>query len=333
MARALPLALLGAGLLVLPEAAAFLDRGYWTGIASNVLIFALAAGSLNLILGFGGLVSFGHAAFFGLGAYVVGILGFHVDRMTPVMTWPVEIAGTYSALVAFPLAMLAAGLLALPIGLVSLRTRGLYFIMITLAFGQMIYFFFVGLEAYGGDDGLSLWQRSTLPGLDLGDDTTFYYLVLGLTAGLYALKARLKDSRFGVVLRGARDNARRMQALGYPVRRYQLAAFVLAAMAAGLAGALVANQTQFVSPTFLAWQRSGELLIMVILGGLGTVLGPVLGAAAFLLLEEGLSAWTEHWMIVLGPLLLAVVLFARGGLWSLLPGRVRASRAREVRRE
>mgnify|MGYP000507153284 CR=1 FL=1 len=316
--RTVPLAILLALLVALPTVAETAGRGWWTGVATNILIFALAAGSLNLILGFGGLVSFGHAAFFGTGAYVVGILGFHADRGTPVVTWPVELPGTYQALIAWPLAMLAAGLLALLIGLVCLRTRGLYFIMITLAFAQMIYFFFVGLEAYGGDDGLSLWQRSELPGLDLGDDVQFYYLVLALAVAAFALKQRVVDSRFGVALRGARDNDRRMRALGFDTQRTRLAAFTLAGAVAGLAGALIANQTEFVSPSFLAWQRSGELLIMVILGGIGSILGPALGAAAFLLLEEVLAAWTEHWMIVLGPLLLLVVLFAKRGLWGLL---------------
>ncbi|RDD60327.1 branched-chain amino acid ABC transporter permease [Ferruginivarius sediminum] len=317
-------AILAAALLALPALVEAAGRGYWTGIATHVLIFALAAGSLNLILGFGGMVSFGHAAFLGTGAYVVGILSHHASMGIPIATWPFAIAGTESALIAWPLAMLAAGALAFVIGLISLRTGGLYFIMITLAFAQMVYFFFVSLEPYGGDDGLSMWSRSRLPGLDLGSDTQFYYVVLALVALAYFLKSRVIHSRFGVVLRGSRDNDRRMRAIGHPTRRYRLAAFTLAGAVAGLAGALIANQTEFVSPAFLHWTRSGEMLVMVILGGIGTVLGPALGATAFLLLEEVFSGWTEHWMIVLGPLLLAVVLFAKRGLWGLVsrPGEV-----------
>ena len=313
----LGLLVLALGLAPLASAAG-LD--YFVGIATRILIFGLAALSLNLILGFGGMVSFGHAAFFGTGAYVVGILSHHATLGEPLITWPVTIGGTESALIAWPLAMLVSALLALVIGLLSLRTSGLYFIMITLAFAQMLYFFAVSLEAYGGDDGLSLWSRSSLGPLDLSDDTQFYYLVLALVLLFLYLKHRLVNARFGVALQGMRDNERRMAAIGFPILRYKLAAFVIAGAVAGLAGALIANQTEFVSPAFLDWPRSGEFLVIVILGGMGTLHGPLIGALAFLLLEEFLSDWTEHWMIVLGPLLVLVVLFARQGLWGLMAG-------------
>lgn len=302
--------------LLLPFAAAALGIDYAIGIATRILIFGLVGISLNLILGFGGMVSFGHAAFFGFGAYVVGILSQHATAGELLMTWPIEVGGSDSALIAWPLAMLASALLALVIGALCLRTNGLYFIMITLAFAQMIYFVFLSLEAYGGEDGLSLWARSTAGPIDLNDDRQFYYVVLALVVLFLGLTQRLLHARFGVVLRGIRDNERRMQAIGFPTYRYKLAAFVIAGAVAGLAGALIANQTEFVSPSFLDWQRSGEILVIVILGGMGTVFGPVAGAATFLLLEEFLSQWTEHWMIVLGPILVLVVLYAKRGLWG-----------------
>lgn len=304
--------------LLLPPLAQAMDEPFYIGLASRILIYGLAAASLDLILGFGGMVSFGHAAFFGAGGYVVGILYMHGFEGSAFLGL---VPGSDNALLVWPGALLAGGLLALVIGAISLRTGGVYFIMITLAFAQMLYFFFVSLEAYGGDDGLSLYGRSTLPGLDLGDDTSFYYVVLALLLLFLWLGGRLVDSRFGMVLRGVRENERRMAALGYPVYRYKLAGFALAGAAAGLAGALIANQTEFVSPSLMHWTRSGEILVMVILGGMGTLFGPVFGAAAFLLLEEVLAGWTEHWMIVLGPLLIFVVLFARRGIFGWLVGR------------
>ena len=315
--RAILLGALALGLL-LPVLAALSGLEYGVGVATRILIFALAGLSLNLILGYGGMVSFGHAAFFGTGAYVVAILSQHASLGEPLMTWPIEVGGTESAILAWPLAMGVAGLLALAIGAICLRTSGLYFIMITLAFAQMLYCFFVSLEAYGGDDGLSISARSTAGSLDLSDDIQFYYLVLAILLVALALKARLVASRFGAALKGIRDNERRMAALGFPTYRYKLTAFAISGALAGLAGALIANQTEFVSPSFLDWQRSGEILVVVILGGLGSLYGPIAGAVAFLLLEEVLSQWTQHWMIVMGPLLVLVVLFARRGLWGLV---------------
>ncbi len=305
-------------LLALPPLVQGLGADFAVGVATRVLIFALVGVSLNLILGYGGMVSFGHAAFFGAGAYVVAILAQHDTQGEPLVTWPIVIDGTQSALIAWPAAMVVSALLALVIGLIALRTSGLYFIMITLAFAQMLYFLFISLRAYGGEDGLSLFARSAAGPLDLADDVHFYYLVLGFVLLALWIKRRLVASRFGRALRGIRDNERRMQALGFPTFRYKLAAFVMAGAVAGLSGALIANQTEFVSPSFLDWQRSGEILVIVILGGMGRVYGPVAGAVAFLLLEEVLSAWTDHWMLVLGPILVLVVLFAKGGIWSLI---------------
>jgi len=316
---------LPAGALALAIALPFLlaaaGEDYLIGVATRILIYGLFGLSLNLILGYGGMVSFGHAAFFGLGAYVVGILSQHATYGEPLLTWPLEIGGTDSAFVAWPLAMIFSAVAALVIGAICLRTSGLSFIMITLAFAQMLFFLMISLRAYGGEDGLPLFGRSTLPPADLSEDTHFYFVALALLALALFLKNRLIASRFGLALQGIRDNESRMRAIGFPTYRYKLTAFVISGAVAGLAGALIANQTEFVSPAFLSWHRSGEILIMVILGGMGSLYGPLVGAAAFLLLDEYLSQWTEHWMIILGPVLVLVVLYARGGIWSLFARR------------
>ncbi len=297
----LPVALLLALTLAFPLAANALGQQFYVGMVCRLMIFALAASSLNLILGFGGMVSLGHAAYFGAGAYTVGILMQH---------------GVLSAWVSWPAAMLVGAVLAALIGLVSLRTKGVYFIMITLAFAQMVYYLFIGLKAYGGDDGLSLAQRSTL-GLDLSSDTVFYYVVLAVLVGALVLLYHVINSRFGRVLQATRANEVRMEAIGYPVLRYKLVAFVLAGALASLAGALLANQNLMASPSLVHWTESGTLMVMVILGGSGYFFGGVIGAAVMLTLEEVLSAYTLHWQLFLGLILLAVVLMLPKGLASL----------------
>lgn len=308
-------------LMLLPPLASLAGEPYLVSLFSRILIYALAAASLDLILGYGGMVSLGHAAFFGIGAYAVGILAHHDFEDSALMSWPLIVTGSDSALIAWPVAMLIAALLAALIGCLSLRTSGMYFIMITLAFAQMLFYFFVSLESYGGDDGLSLFTRNTLPGLDLTDDMQFYYVCLALLAVFLFLAGRLVKSRFGMVIRGCRESDKRMQSLGFPTYRYKLLCFIIAGAAAGLAGALVANQVEYVSPGLMHWTRSGIILVMVLLGGTGTLYGPVLGAAAFLLLEEVLSIYTEHWMVYFGPALILVVLFARHGLFGILIGK------------
>ena len=310
-------------LLALPWVAHALDEAFYIGVASRVLIFAIAATSLNLILGFGGMVSFGHAAYLGIGAYTVGIL---MD------------AGLSSAWLSWPAAFVFGGLFALLIGSISLRTRGVYFIMITLAFSQMLYFLMVSLKMYGGDDGLALASRSRVAeGLDLNNDTVFYYVVLALLVMVFILIWRLLNARFGHALQGIRENETRMAALGFPVFRIQLVAFTLAGAVAGLAGALLANQGSYVSPSIMQWSQSGMLMIMVILGGVGHLYGGLAGAAAFLLLEEVLVAWTVHWQLGLGAVLLAVVLLAPNGLLSLAkrwsPWRTAQAEAPQVERK
>jgi branched-chain amino acid transport system permease protein len=276
---------------------------FYVALASRVLIFALAATSLNLILGYGGMVSFGHAAFVGLGAYTVAIAMQE---------------GLASAWLVWPLAMGVAGLAALIVGAISLRTQGVYFIMITLAFAQMLYFLVVSLKTYGGDDGLSMAGRSVLlPGLDLAHERDFYYVTLAVLAGVLWAMARLLNARFGHVLQAIRENEVRMSAIGYPVYRYKLVAFTLAGALAGLAGALMANLGGFVSPSLMQWGQSGMLMVMVILGGVGYLYGGLLGAVFFLLMEELLSTYTIHWQLGLGAVLLLVVLVTPNGLASL----------------
>lgn len=297
---ALPLLAL---LVALPAIMRAIDEPFYIVLASRILVFALVATSLNLLVGFGGMVSFGHAAFLGAGAYVVAILMHH---------------GIGSAWIAWPAAVGVAALAALIIGAISLRTRGVYFIMITLAFAQMAYFVFVSLEAYGGDDGLALPSRSLVsPAIDLESDVVFYYVVLACVTLAMVGFGRLLNSRFGRVIQGIRENEARMEALGYPVYRYKLLAFVLAGAAAGLGGALLTNQNELASPGMLYWTQSGLLLTMVILGGVGRLWGGAIGAAVLLLLEEVLATYTIHWQLGVGLVLLAVVLFAPNGLATL----------------
>jgi len=278
--------------------------GFVLSLASRVMIFALAALALDLILGYGAIVSFGHAAFIGIGAYAAGIADAH---------------GLGDVTVALPAALGASALFALATGAVSLRTRGVYLIMITLAFGQMAYFVATSLKDYGGDDGLTLTTRSTVLGFDwLENDLAFHYVTLAALAGFYLLCRVIVVSRFGRVLAGIRENPERMRAIGYDPYPYQLAAYVIAGMIAGVAGFLLANQAEFVSPSYMSWQRSGELIMMVVLGGAGSLHGAVIGAAVYLLAQEYLALLTEHWKLVFGPLLILAVLFANGGLTGLL---------------
>ncbi|MFZ6872799.1 branched-chain amino acid ABC transporter permease [Undibacterium sp. Di27W] len=288
-------------LIAFPLLATYFAQDFYIGLLSRLMIFALVASSLNLILGFGGMISLGHAAFFGSGAYVVGILMQH---------------GVTSAWISWPVAMLTGFVLALAIGSVSLRTRGVYFIMITLAFAQMLYFLFVSLKNYGGDDGLSLAQRS-VTGLDMTNDSNFYYLVLAICALFLFILYRLINSRFGRVIQAIKENETRMEAIGYPVFRYKLLCFAIAGSVASLAGALLANQNMLVSPNLLHWTQSGSLMVMVILGGVGYLSGGILGAVVMLMLEEILSGYTIHWQLYLGIILLLVVMLLPNGLASL----------------
>jgi branched-chain amino acid transport system permease protein len=309
-------------LAALPLYASLAGNPFLVTLFTRILILAMAATSLNLILGYGGMVSFGHAVYLGIGGYAVGILAFE---------------GVTSGFVQWPLAIIACALFALVVGALSLRTRGVYFIMITLAFAQLIYYFGVGLDRYGADDGLTIRQRSDFAGpIDLSNRTQFYYLCLLLLIATIYVTWHLVSSRFGMVLQGSRSNDRRMRAVGFPTFRYRLTGFVIAGAICGLAGALLANHTGFISPATMHWTRSGDLIVMVVLGGMASSFGPLFGAVVLLTLEEALPVairtlatplfgdvavrMGEYWQILLGPLFLLVVLFARGGIDGLLAG-------------
>ncbi|MGB7009928.1 MAG: branched-chain amino acid ABC transporter permease [Pseudolabrys sp.] len=302
--RAVVVILLLLALVLLPVYVEFTGSRFLLTLFTRIVILALAAVSLNLILGYGGMMSFGHAAYLGIGGYSVGILAFE---------------GVTSGFVQWPVALLVSALFALVIGALSLRTRGVYFIMITLAFAQMAYYIVAGLARYGGDDGLTIEKRSQFfPPLNLSNKMQFYYLCLALLFASIYLVWRIVNSRFGLAVQGARSNDTRMRAIGFPTYRYKLTCFVIAGTLCGLSGALLANHTDFVSPGMMYWTRSGDLIVMVVLGGMGSTFGPLFGAVALLVLEEVLSGITEYWQIILGPLLLLVVLFARGGIDGLL---------------
>ena len=301
--------------IAFPLAMKSLDQLFYVTMASRILVYALAASSLNLILGYGGMISFGHAAFVGAGAYTASVL---------------VVEGITSAWIGWPLAMAVSGLLALAIGAMSLRTRGVYFIMITLAFAQMVYYLTISMKAYGGDEGLNLPQRSTLlPGLDLKDDVVLYYVVLAILVLALYLLSRLVNARFGRVIEAIRENETRMEAIGFPVYRYKLVCFVIAGALGGLAGALLANQNSYVNPGVLHWTESGKLMIMVILGGVGHLYGGLAGAIGLLGLEELLANYRIGWLAALYPnyqqhsllgvglVMLGVVLYAPRGIAGL----------------
>jgi branched-chain amino acid transport system permease protein len=293
-------------LALVPVYAALIGNYFLMSLFTRIVILAMAAVSLNLIMGFGGMVSFGHAAYLGIGGYAIGILAKE---------------GINSGFLQWPLALAMSALFALAVGALSLRTRGVYFIMITLAFAQMVYYVAIGLDRYGGDDGMTIYKRSQFSDLiNLSNKTAFYYLCLVLLLVAVYIVWRIVNSRFGMVIQGARSNDRRMRAIGFPTYRYKLVCFVIAGTMCGLAGALLANHTDFISPAVMHWTRSGDLIVMAVLGGMGTVFGPVIGAVALLVLEEVLSGVTEYWQIIMGPIFLLVVLFARGGIDGVLLG-------------
>ena len=313
-----------AALLLLPFVLQATGSSYLISTATRLVVFAIAAVSLDLLIGYTGLVSFGHAAFLGVGAYTVGILSFHAYEETTLIGLP----GTLSGLVAIPLALALSALTALIVGALSLRTRGVYFIMITLSFGQMLFFLFVSLEQYGGDDGMMMFEgRNTLPLLDLNDRISFYYFCLAWFVLFFWFCTLLVRSKFGRTLAAIKQNQDRLSSIGINAYWAKLQVFVIAGVGAGLAGALSANHTEFVSPALTHWTRSGDLMIVVILGGMGTLVGPVLGTFLFLLLEEflplilrglGLGLLSEHWRFVFGPILILVVLYAKTGLYGLI---------------
>lgn len=306
--------LLLAGLAVVPLVSAWLGQPFWVTLFTRILIFALAAMGLNLVLGFGAMVSFGHAMYLGIGAYTVGILSYH---------------GVDNGLAQVVVALGVGAVVALAVGAICLRTSGMAFIMITLAFAQMLFFLAVSLREYGGDDGMQLKGRSLLGPLDLNNATVLYYLAYALVLAVLFFFWRLVHARFGMVLRGCRSNERRMAAMGFPTLRYKLSAYVISALVCVLAGMLMANLTRFVAPSYMAWTVSGELIVMTVLGGLGTLIGPIAGATALLLVEEALSSlklglpWldtilNQHWLALIGIFIVLVVLVLKQGIYGWL---------------
>jgi branched-chain amino acid transport system permease protein len=285
-----------------PFIATAIEQPFWISFFARILIYAIAASALNLALGYGGMVSFGHALFMGLGSYAVALPAFH---------------GVGSGWVHLALCVSVSALVALAVGAISLRTSGMAFIMITLAFAQMGYFLLVSLKQYGGDDGLPVAATSRFGGLDLGTTIPLYVCALVILALVTWWMAKLRVAPFGMALRGARQNARRINAIGLQSRRLQLVAFVISGAICGVSGLLLANLNAFASPSSLAWTVSGELIVMVVLGGIGTVLGPIVGTLVFLGLEEVLKGLTEHWMAIFGPLIVVVALVGQRGLVGL----------------
>lgn len=291
-------------LSMVPVIAQMTGYSHYVTLFGRILVYAISALGLNLLLGHAGLVSFGHAAFLGIGAYAVGIPAMY---------------GIESAFIQWPLAIAVAGIAGLLVGSISVRVSGLYFIMITLAFSQLFYFLASGLVAFGGDDGMTVQVRSTLGGLiDLRNQNVLYYTTFAILLLCLGFIHVFTNSRLGIIIAGVRSNEERMRALGYPTYPYKLIAFVLSAMMCAIAGALLANLTDFVSAQYMSWHRSGELMIIVILGGVHTLFGPVIGAIVLLLFEEILSLFTDHWALILGPLLVVLVLYAPNGIWGAL---------------
>lgn len=317
-------ALILAGLLAVPLWAHMANEPFTITLATRAVIFAIAAVGLNIALGMGGMVSLGHAVFFGLGGYAMGILAHHAQTSTLLMEWPLVIGGTKSMPVIWLVAMATSALAALAIGYLSLRTAGVYFIMITLAFGQMFYYFAISWPAYGGEDGLSIWVRNGFPGLNTLVPIQFFGLCFAILCAVLLLGGLLARSPFGLALNAARQVPLRVETVGLDPMRLKLVAFVISGTVTGLAGALFADLNRFVSPTMFSWQMSGEIMIFVILGGVARLFGPVAGAVAFVTLEHFLGGLSDYWHIYLGVLLLLIVLFARGGIVGLLAGRVRA---------
>ncbi|MGB1309746.1 MAG: branched-chain amino acid ABC transporter permease [Leucothrix sp.] len=296
------------GLLLVLAIAPFIfeliNQPFYLDLLSRALILAIAATSLNLILGFGGMVSLGHAAYIGIGAYSVGIASYY---------------DYYDGWLHIALALGVSALFALITGAISLRTKGVYFIMITMAFSQMVYFTFLSLSEYGADDGLVIYQRSEFPGiLDMESSTGLYYWVFGLLLITLFFVHRLVHSRFGKVIIGSKFNEIRMQSLGFNTYRYRLTCYVISAMICSLAGVLLGNFTSFISPDMIGWARSGELIFMVIIGGVSTLFGPVIGTIAFVFLEEFLSKITLYWHLIFGVMLVALVLYGKGGIHGFL---------------
>jgi branched-chain amino acid transport system permease protein len=298
--------LLYLALIALALAVPLAGNTYYTRFATQIAMYGMAAVSVDLLLGYAGLITFGQAAFFGVGAYVTGIL---------------SVAGIQDALIVWPAAILGAMLFAVVIGALALRTEGFQFIMVTLAFAQMIYYFWLSLRQFGGENGFSIPARNTMGPIGIESHVTFYYVALALLIAVVFLSLRLVNSQFGMVIQGIRDNERRVAAIGLPPFRYKLVLFCLAGAISGLAGALMANHTSHVSTELLSWQQSGNFLGMVILGSSGTIIGPIFGAAVFVFFQQVVSDWSQHWLFFFGLLIVVRILVFKGNVLKFLSPR------------
>lgn len=309
------------GLIALPLYAQVAQEPFTITLVTRAVILALAAVGLNIILGFGGMVGFGHAVFFGIGGYSMGILAYHAQTFTTLDLGLFTTEGTKSMPIIWLVAMVASAIVAFLVGLLSLRTSGVYFIMITLAFGQMFFYFAISWAEYGGEDGVSIYIRNGFPGLNTLDPIQFFAICFALLCAVLFLKARLRASPFGLALNAARQAPARLEAVGISPMRLKLVAFVISGAITGLAGALFADLNRFVSPSMFSWQLSGELIVLIIIGGVGRLMGPVIGACIFVALEHFLGGLTDFWHVYLGIVLLCIVLFGRGGVIGLLTGK------------
>ena len=309
--------------IIIPIWAFIMDEPFTITLMTRAAIFALAAVGLNIALGLGGLVSLGHATFFGIGGYSMGILAYHAQTFTPLMEWPILVSGSKLMPLIWINAIMISAVAGLLIGILSLRTSGVYFIMITLAFGQMFFFFSISWSAYGGEDGLSIYIRNSFPGLNTLVPINYYTLCITLLCAVLWLNSRLIKSPFGIALNAARQVPARVETVGLNPVRLKLAAFIMSGTVTGLAGALFADLNRFVSPTMFSWQTSGEIMVFVIIGGVGRLFGPVVGALVFVALEHWLGGLSDFWHIYLGLLLLGIVLFGRGGLIGMICGEAR----------
>ena len=309
-------------LLIIPAIGIIFNEPYYITLATKVIILGIAGIGLNLALGYGGLISFGHAAFFGIGGYVAAIMSYHALNEELLFEIPLAISGSSEMLIIWPLAIVISAFFSLLIGLLSLRTSGVYFIMITLAFAQMLYYFSISWPSYGGEDGLSMHMRNTLPFINTMNPLNFFLICLVWFFIAIFITSKLISSPYGMALQATKQNEERVKSVGIETFKVKLIVFIFSGAITGLAGSLYADLNRFVSPSMLNWHTSGEIMVFVILGGIARLYGPLLGAAFFIILEQTLGLYTENWQFWLGLILILEILFARSGIMGLFDKKI-----------
>ena len=309
-------------LLIIPAIGIIFNEPYYITLATKVIILGIAGIGLNLALGYGGLISFGHAAFFGIGGYVAAIMSKHALNGELLFEIPLAISGSSEMLIIWPLAIIISAFFSLLIGLLSLRTSGVYFIMITLAFAQMLYYFSISWPSYGGEDGLSMHMRNTLPFINTMNPLNFFLICLAWFFIAIFITSKLINSPYGMALQATKQNEERVKSVGIETFKVKLIVFVFSGAITGLAGSLYADLNRFVSPSMLNWHTSGEIMVFVILGGIARLYGPLLGASFFIILEQTLGLYTENWQFWLGLILILEILFARSGIMGLFDKKI-----------